>query len=229
MTDRQRRLVAACPVGLVAACLWHVAPGPVAAVLAVGVVAVFGWLLHQQHRVEAATASATTSAIHGVKVHVVDGTVACTAGPIRPRIFLGRGLLSSLDEDELQAVVLHERAHRTRFDPLRVSIVAAGQAAAPRALVSPDAASRVEARREIVADRVAIRDGATRRALAASLLKVGDAPAGAVGFVSAHELRVRALVDELPVDPPARRWLAPILGATGAASTRPSGDSACRR
>lgn len=212
--DRQRALIAACLIGLAVACSWHVAPTAVSATGAAALVAGVGWLLLQQFRVETATRATTRSVIRGVPVHLVHGFSACTAGPLRPRIFIGRGLLSSLDDDELHAVVLHERAHRARFDPLRASLSLVGQTVTPRSLLAPGAASRDKARREIIADHDAIRRGATRSALAASLLKVARAPSGSVGFVSADELRVRALVDELPATPPARPWLAPLAGTT---------------
>ncbi|MGH7749727.1 MAG: M48 family metalloprotease, partial [Candidatus Dormibacteria bacterium] len=47
------------------------------------------------------------------------GVHAFCAGPIRPRLYLTEGLLTSLEPEELDAVLLHEAEHQRRRDPLR--------------------------------------------------------------------------------------------------------------
>jgi hypothetical protein len=55
-----------------------------------------------------------------VAVIAHDGVHAFCAGLLRPRIYISAGALRELGESELQAVLAHERMHRTRRDPLRV-------------------------------------------------------------------------------------------------------------
>lgn len=45
---------------------------------------------------------------------------AMTAGLLRPRIFISTALLELLEDDELEAVLLHEQDHVQHFDPLQV-------------------------------------------------------------------------------------------------------------
>jgi Zn-dependent protease with chaperone function len=46
---------------------------------------------------------------------------AFTAGLVRPRIYLSRGLVETLTKDELQSVLRHEQAHAAAWDPLRLA------------------------------------------------------------------------------------------------------------
>ncbi len=46
-------------------------------------------------------------------------TAPAVTGMVRPRIVLSEEVLANLSVDELRAVLLHEDAHRRRFDPLR--------------------------------------------------------------------------------------------------------------
>jgi Zn-dependent protease with chaperone function len=175
-------------------------------------------LAKQQWDVERVCRRASQRRVFGVPVHMVGGSVACTAGPLRPRILLGAQVLESLDDDELRAVVLHERAHQLRLDPLRAALVAVVRAVTPSPLRRAATASQVEARREIRADLGALRRGATRRALAASLLKLPAAPLGVVGFASVSELRVRALLDDVPTLERGRYWPVALVGSTAGAA-----------
>ena len=45
--------------------------------------------------------------------------LAFTHGLLRPRVYITRGLIRTLERDELRAVILHEMAHREACDPLR--------------------------------------------------------------------------------------------------------------
>lgn len=202
----------AAAVALVTACLVHVAPNLVVAVVSAAVGVLFARLVKQQLDVERIRRRTRRRRLFGTTVHVMGGTVACTAGPLVPGIFLGDAVMASLDADELRAVVLHERAHRRRMDPLWAALAAVARGLTPAPLWWPEAATRAEAHREIMADRVALRGGASRRALAASLLKVPAAPAGVVGFASVSELRVRALLDGTPCPPLKRRWPLVVCG-----------------
>ncbi|MCP2520893.1 M56 family metallopeptidase [SCandidatus Aminicenantes bacterium Aminicenantia_JdfR_composite] len=46
-----------------------------------------------------------------------------TAGLIKPKIYLSTGLIKSLDQDELKAVIYHEISHCQKRDPLRKFLI----------------------------------------------------------------------------------------------------------
>lgn len=212
-TDQLRPLAVAAAIALLTACVWHVVPNlAVASASAVAAVAAVT-LLRSQLLVELQLRRASPRRLFGVRVHVLPtGVAACTAGPVFPRILLGADLLELLDDDELRAVVLHERAHQRGLDPLRAAVDRVVHRALPVARLQ-EVAARQAAQREIRADRAALRRGASRRALAAALLKVPAAPVSSVGFAPATELRVRALVeDHRDLGRPGSRWMARCLG-----------------
>lgn len=143
---------------------------------------------------------------------VADATpLAYTAGLVRPRIRISTGAIEVLADDELRAVLAHERAHLERGDPRRVLIgrvLASAFAAFP--LVSRLAA-RFEIAKELDADLEAV-DRVGRRALAGALLTLGDThPTAlvAVGAWSLASLRVDQLCGERPTEalPPLRAAL----------------------
>lgn len=49
--------------------------------------------------------------------------LAFTGGFLKPRIYLSRSLLNSLEEEEIRAVVLHESRHQKARDPLKSLLV----------------------------------------------------------------------------------------------------------
>lgn len=217
-TEKLFLLWVASLVALVTACRAHVAPNALLAVAASVGGGLFVWLAKLQWDVERIRARAPRRRVSGVPVHMVGGAVACTAGPLVPRILLGAQVLESLDDEELRAVVLHERAHQLRLDPLRAALAVVVRMVTPPPLRRAETASRVEAHREIRADRGALRNGATRRALAASLLKLPVAPLGVVGFASVSELRVQALLDDVPVLKRDQSWPVALVGFTAGAA-----------
>lgn len=157
----------------------------------------------------------TATEVAGTRLRVgpVGGSVF-VAGLVRPEIFCDRMLLDELDDAELRAVTLHERAHQLARDPLR------GAAAAVVAPVLTQSAAgqawleRRAAAREIAADRYALLRGVDRRTIASALSKVP--PAGAVhaaGFAPAVELRLRALLGEDLDVAPRCPWPALAFGA----------------
>lgn len=217
-TEKLSLLWVASLVALVAACLAHVAPDVLVAVATSVGGGMFAWLAKQQWAVERICTRAPRRHVFGVPVHMVGGAVACTAGPLMPRILLGAQVLELLDDEELRAVVLHERAHQLQLDPLRAALAVVVRAVTPPPLRRSETASRVEAHREIRADRGALRNGATRQALAASLLKLPAAPLGVVGFASVSELRVQALLDDVPTLKRDRYWPVALVGFTAGAA-----------
>lgn len=48
--------------------------------------------------------------------------LAFTAGLLRPKIYISKGLFNSLTNDEIRAVFLHELHHKKKYDPLKFFI-----------------------------------------------------------------------------------------------------------
>lgn len=99
---------------------------------------------------------------------------AFCGGLIRPRVYLSRGLLDLLPEDELEAVIRHELHHVARRDPLRffISQLVRRLAVFFPALVALDDWVRIRA--ELAADRAAL-SGVSLETLASALITVARA------------------------------------------------------
>lgn len=124
------------------------------------------------------------------------GGAAFVAGLGRPEIFIDQWTLDSLTPDERRAVLLHEQAHLTSRDPLRM-LVEGGLATFVRRLPGGRAwLTDRAARREILADRAALHAGASRGAIASALLKVAPVADPAAGFGGVLDQRVAALAGE---------------------------------
>jgi hypothetical protein len=54
-----------------------------------------------------------------VLINDLKSRIAFTHGLVRPRIYISKGLLNSLDRGEIKSVFLHELHHKRRLDPLR--------------------------------------------------------------------------------------------------------------
>ncbi len=110
---------------------------------------------------------------------------AFCAGLLRPRLYVSTGATRLLGEDELGAVLAHERHHRDRHDPLRIAI---GRVLA-RALFFMPALARLHSRycadAELAADDAAIRaQGSSPATLASAMLAFEGAthPVASVGI-----------------------------------------------
>lgn len=122
---------------------------------------------------------------------------ACPAfvlGPVRPRIFIGAGLLTRLDVDDLRAVVLHEDFHRRTRAPLRTAALGAWRHLARSSSRACKAIDARLAQIEVDADRFALRHGVRREAIAGALLKCASSAPGP-GFDAHAQTRVRHLID----------------------------------
>lgn len=116
-------------------------------------------------------------------------------GFLRPRIALTTGLLARLDDEELAAVLAHERHHLQRRDPARSVATHALAAAAFMFPVAPVMRQRLEARVELAADRAALAV-TPRGALAGALLTVlagGEATVVGAARLSATDARIAHL------------------------------------
>ncbi len=118
----------------------------------------------------------------------------CLPG-VRRRVVVSEGTLDSLTEDEVAAILSHERAHlRARHD-LVLEAFTAAHAAFPRFVRSASALDAVQLLAELLADDAAVRV-AGRAPLARALVACasGRAPLGALAAGGAHTLlRVRRL------------------------------------
>jgi len=118
----------------------------------------------------------------------------CLPG-VRSRVVVSEGALDSLTENEVAAILSHERAHlRARHD-LVLEAFTAAHAAFPRFVRSASALDAVKLLAELLADDAAVRV-AGRAPLARALVACasGRAPAGALAAGGAHTLlRVRRL------------------------------------
>ena len=138
----------------------------------------------------------------------------CLPG-IRSRVVLSRGALSRLNDEEVAAVLAHERAHVTQRHDLVVLPFAALDASLPRLRPVRRARDEVALLIEMLADDRAVRDH-DRTVLARALYKVGavEAPTGTLGATSQSVLlRAGRLID-----PPAPLHRGAALGAVGASA-----------
>lgn len=163
--------------------------------------------------------AARPATLEGHSVRLVPGmSAACVAGIRRPTIYCSEDLASRLDADELLAVLLHERHHQLTHAPARLIALAGLAAVVARTNRGRAWLEQQRAGIEIAADRHAISAGAERAALARALLKLdaGAPTLSLVGFASAADLRVRALLDEPDSHPARRVGLSATVVAVGA-------------
>lgn len=190
---------------------------PVAIGEIAGLIVILVWLGLTLHRIgagirlSAALRSASQPAVlNGVRCRVVrdGGRHAFVAGALRPAIFIGDGLLSALDADELSAVLQHEEHHRRTRAPMRSAALEAWLLLARP--WRPGRAGLLDrlADLEREADEAALRAGATHRVIARALLKSAQpGVAGAIPFATSSDRRIRWL-------------LADSAGTTTAATSR---------
>lgn len=140
---------------------------------------------------------------------------AWCAGSLHPHIVVTQGLVACLENGELDAVLLHERQHSERRDPL---LYALRKAAADVCFFAPLVGWWAEHQRqnaELRADRAAMH-ALGQRPLARALLTAGAVVAtkSAAAFAGAVDLRVaQVLGDALPPRrPPLALWVASTAG-----------------
>lgn len=144
-------------------------------------------------------------------------------GVFAPRVVVSRGLVETATEEELVAVLEHERYHVRNLDPLKVLFA---RALPPTFFYLPALRlfeERYVAGRELAADRVALRR-CGRRPLAGALLKVVRGPewpelgvAAAIGGPELLDARIAQL--ETGTEPPLARPSHQQLATTALAIT----------
>lgn len=136
--------------------------------------------------------------VQGIRCNVISGGghQAFVLGAVRPRIWIGDGLLAALDPGELRAVLLHEDHHRRTFAPLRT---AALEAWLTLFGWSPHVHSLVTERLvdlEELADVDALEQGVSPATLASALLKGEPSRArAAAGLSRAADRRIVTLLE----------------------------------
>jgi beta-lactamase regulating signal transducer with metallopeptidase domain len=124
-----------------------------------------------------------------------DGT-AFVAGVISPVLCVPLALWRRLGAAERRAMLAHEMAHVRRRDPLRLRVLSFLVDVLWPALPLRWTATRLSEAWELQADERAVQDGATRTALAKSLVaaSTSPAPSGVLAFGGPHGSTVRRLV-----------------------------------
>ncbi len=121
-------------------------------------------------------------------------------GLLRPRICISTGLLALLEPSELRALLIHERHHLRRRDPLRKLVSRAFARALAIFPIAGELAYRHRVAQEIAADRAAVQECGTPTPLAAALVKLLTAPpaishmTSVVGALSVTEARIAWLL-----------------------------------
>ena len=152
-----------------------------------------------------------------------DGAFSFTYGMSQPRVAVSRGLIDSVSDEELTAVLDHERYHVSNYDPLKVVLARS----LPDSLFFLPALSELRGRyvaaRELAADRRAMRR-AGPAPLAGALYKVIAGPpdvdlgaAAAIGGDEALDARVTQLESgtEPPMAPISRARMVASVGGVG--------------
>jgi TonB family protein len=144
-----------------------------------------------------------------------------TVGVLRPRIVVPRVLVERLEAAELRAILLHEDAHRRRFEPLQVAVQ---RAAATAFYFFPPVwplLARLRETSEMACDEAAVRRGVSRSDFARALARTvsigleppGLATAFARGAPSLTRRRLERLRDEGRFVSMKKHWLCLALAA----------------
>ena len=118
---------------------------------------------------------------HGLRILDVDQPMAYCLPGVRSRVVLSEGALNTLSDEEIAAILTHERAHlRARHD-LVLEMFTAVHAAFPRLVRSGNALAAVRLLIELLADDAAVRTaGPTPLARALVACASARAPRGAL-------------------------------------------------
>lgn len=142
--------------------------------------------------------------------------MACCYGFLRPRIAVTSGLIERLDDEELTAVLGHEREHLRRRDPLRYLVLGMVTSAAFMFPIAPTLRQRWTAQAELTADRAALAI-TSRRALAGALLAVVPTPRipSGIAGLTPTEARIAQLTGVSALPPIPAQVVVASLGIVG--------------
>ncbi len=171
--------------------------------------------------------AAARAGVNG-KVDAVEAgrSFAFVYGWLRPRICVSTSLVERSSDRELQAVLLHERWHVMRRDPMRLTAAVAVQSGLGFMPAFASTIERYVVDVEIAADRFVVAEMGHSRWLAQALLRVKTSPC-APGFAGQTEPRIAALVGD-EVSRPERgrfRWPAAAIALEVAATALLVSDS----
>jgi len=162
-----------------------------------------------------------------LRIRVVEKGVApaCTRGLFRPWVEIEAALVSRLDDDELEAVLLHEVEHLKAHDPLRFLMAQVALSINPIGRLLASELARYRFARETLCDRRAVQRGADPFALARSLVTAGGfnsapahvAPIGGSG-IGGIQVRVQLLLGYASNCPGPPRKDAPVGVVTSVVS-----------
>jgi Zn-dependent protease with chaperone function len=132
---------------------------------------------------------------------IEDQPVAFVRGFLRPTICLSTGLIAVLTPEELEAVVLHERWHALRRDPLRLALV---QSLTYPLRARPGVQEIVfqhSLALEVAADKHAVQTMRSTRGVASALLRLITCheQRSVAAFSSLIDVRVAILAGEVPM------------------------------
>lgn len=155
------------------------------------------------------------TAVGGVVRIAGNERTAFCAGLLQPRVYVTDGVVAGLAPDELDAVLVHERAHARRRDPLRGLLRRAAADVLFFVPITSWWAARHRERAELAADSVAIRQVGVP-ALAGALLSAtgGHVPVTSAAFDGATDVRIAQLSGkQLATRRPS--WLSVVLSFGG--------------
>ena len=166
-----------------------------------------------QRRLARLRKAASSELWEGRVVWLVPSTRAAAfcAGLINPQIYLTTGLVDSLEDEEVRAVVRHEAAHAEAYVPLKTLVARLFSRTLFWLPALRDLESSYTLTAELAADEAAIR-ATSKQAVAAALTRVLDASAPAIGFANLSDVRIDKLLD--PSVAPPRILSTPKLALT---------------
>lgn len=124
------------------------------------------------HRDERLTALMGVRYGHPLTVIRYSQPFAFTLGLLKPKIFLSTGLLELLEDEELEAVIHHERFHKEHRDPLKMFLLSLFSSAMAYLPILKWCHQHYKMSREILADDYAMNKQGTSLYLGGALLKL---------------------------------------------------------
>ncbi|SFM01449.1 BlaR1 peptidase M56 [Paenibacillus sp. 1_12] len=151
-------------------------------------------------------------------IHIVSSKkpMAFTMGYLKPRIFVTTGLLHLLDNEEIKAVLYHEKQHQQSADPLKILILSLCASMFWYIPLLKWMLHHYKIAREIVADQYAIQQLGSSIELGSALLKlVKKSPAFTMPFTYASfaDTSVNYRINQI-LDPQAKISFKPPITST---------------